>query len=524
MIAIANRRRLPSLVWLLPLVAASICIVLLVRSVVARGPAATIAFSTAEGLEAGKTRVRYRNIDIGRVEAIRLSSDRSHALVDVRLTSAAKSFAVTGSRFWVVRPRIGVTGVSGLGTMLSGAYVAVDPGRSREARAAFVGLDTPPAITGDRTGRRYVLHGESLGSVDVGSPVYHRHVEVGRVLGFSLDSGGGGVTIDVFVDAPYDQYVGTHSRWWQASGLDLRLDSSGLNLNTQSLATILAGGLAFDGSPRQQVGTPAADGASFRVASDETSAMRAPTEQPAPVVMMFDQSLRGLAVGAPVDFRGIEFGYVTAIDVEYDPDKRRFVMPVTVDLYPERLGQRYREALGRGDTAAAKALLRKLVADGLRGQLRTGSLITGQRYVALDMFPKAPPVTIDTDRMPIELPTVPNTLEELQDQIADLVQKLNRLPFEEIGKNLNGTLRNADALFARLDTELAPQAVDTLVAAQRTFDSAHATLQQDSPLRSDVHQALTQLTQTLRSLNQLADYLEQNPQSLLYGKPRDAQH
>ncbi|HEV3104558.1 MAG TPA: MlaD family protein [Trinickia sp.] len=514
---------LPSLVWLVPLVAALVGIALVVRTVAERGPTITITFATAEGLEPGKTQVKYKDVDIGSVKAIRLSKDHARVVVSVQLTKEAEDFAVADTRFWVVRPRIGTSGVSGLGTLLSGAYIGVDAGHSQDTRTEFVGLEKPPAITGDQKGRRYTLHGGSLGSVDIGSPVYYRRVQVGQVVGFSLDKDGKGVTIDVFVDSPYDQYVGTNSRWWHASGVDLRLDSGGLKLNTQSLATVIIGGIAFQSPPGQAVGQEAPNETVFNLARDEADAMREPDGPALRVVMKFSQSLRGLSVGASVDFRGIELGEVTGIGVEYDPQARNFTMPVTMNLYPDRLGKRFHDSVERGGTMAGQELLSKLVEHGLRGQLRTGNLLTSQLYIALDMFPKASTVALDTNRTPIELPTVPNTLEELQVQVADIAKKLDQIPFDELSKNLNGTLKNADSLFKQLDTQLAPQARDTLAAAQKTFGAAQTTLQQDSPMQSDLRQALGQLTQTLQSLNALADYLERHPESLLRGKAKDQQ-
>ncbi len=520
-VAARRGRWLPSLVWVVPLIAALIGIALVVKSVADRGPTISISFANAEGLEAGKTKVKYKNVDIGTVKTIRLSKDHARVMVEVQLTKEASDFAVEDSRFWVVRPRIGTSGVTGLSTLLSGAYIGVDLGRSQRGQNDFTGLETPPAVTGDQRGRRYTLQGDSLGSIDIGSPVYYRRVQVGQVVGFSLDKDGKGVTIQVFVDAPYDQYVGTNSRWWHASGVDLRLDSSGLKLNTQSLATVIVGGLAFQSPPGEPVGQEAPNNMTFRLSANESEAVREPDGQAVTVVMNFSQSLRGLSPGASVDFRGIELGEVTQIGVDYDAKTQNITMPVTMRLYPNRLGTRFRDAIAKGGPNADKELLVQLVSRGLRGQLRTGNLLTNQLYVALDVFPNAPHVAFNPDATPFTLPTVPNTLEELQVQLADIASKLDKVPFDEISKNLNGTLKSADSLFKRLDTEIAPQAHDTLTAAQKTFGAAQATLQQDSPMQSDVHQALTQLTQTLQSLNALADYLERHPESLLRGKAKD---
>jgi paraquat-inducible protein B len=519
------RRFLPFTIWLIPLAAALIGIVLLVRSVATHGPTITIRFLTAEGLEAGRTKLRYRNVEIGEVKAIRLSNDHSHVLADVQITDSSRKLAVADARFWVVRPRIGMSGVSGLTTVLSGAYIGMDPGHSDQPREQFIGLETPPAVTSDQNGRRYRLEGDSAGSVDIGSPVYYRHFQVGRVVARALDDDGKRVTIQVFVDAPYDAFVKADSRWWQASGVDLRLDSAGMRLNTQSLATVVTGGLAFQSRPGHEAGHEsgheAPDGAIFPLADNQTDAMRATDSQPASVVMKFNQSLRGLSVGAAVDFRGIELGYVTAIDVEYDPRRSEFTMPVTVNLFPSRLGRRFRESLGEGNNDGGKALLQRLVAEGLRAQLRTGSLITNQRYIALDIFPNAPRATIDMTKAPLELPTVPNSLEALQVSVADIASKLDRVPFDKIGANLDQTLQSANHAFAQLNNELGPQARDTLAAARETFRTAQAALEEDSPLQSARRQAVSQLNRTLQSLNELAMYLQRHPESLLLGKHRD---
>ncbi|AOI98902.1 PqiB family protein [Burkholderia sp. LA-2-3-30-S1-D2] len=514
---------LPSLVWLVPLIAALIGIGLVIKSVRERGPEISISFHSAEGLEPGKTQVKYKDVEIGMVKTIKLSKDLSRVLVQVQLKKEAEDFAVKGSRFWIVRPRVGATGVSGLGTLLSGAYIGVDAGHGQDTQTDFTGLETPPAVTGDQKGTQYVLRGDSLGSVDIGSPVYYRRVQVGQVVGFSLDKDGTGVTFNVFVNAPYDQYVGMNSRWWQASGVDLRLDSSGLKLNTQSLATVILGGIAFQTPPNQDSGATAPNNTTFRLGSDEADAMRDPDGQPLQVVMNFNQSLRGLAVGAPVDFRGIVLGEVTNIGIDFDPKTKNFLMPVTMNVYPERLGPRFRETIESKGEPARREIVTRLVRHGLRGQLRTGNLLTSQLYVALDFFPKAPVVKIDAARQPLELPTVPNTLDELQLQVADIAKKLDKVPFDQIGANLNSALSNADKLFKQLDTQVAPEARDTLSAAKQTFSTAEATLQQDSPLQSDVRGALKELTRTLQSLNALADYLERHPESLLKGKPGDQQ-
>lgn len=519
---IAPRGRwLPSLVWLIPLLAALIGVSLFIHQVVQQGPTITISFKSADGIESGKTRVKFKDVDVGEVKSVRLSDDLSRALVTVDLTKEASNFAVKDTRFWIVKPRVAASGISGLGTLLSGSYIGVDAGRSTETEKEFVGLETPPAVTRDQKGHQFVLHAENLGSLDIGSPVFYRRLQVGQIVAYSLDPDGSGLTLRIFVNAPYDKYVASNTRFWHASGVDLRLDSGGFRLNTQSLAAVVIGGIAFQAPPDQPAGTSAANNAAFRLSSTEGDAMRDPDTEPVPVVLNFNQSLRGLSVGASVDFRGITIGEVKRIGVDFDPKAQQISMPVTVDIYPERLGKTFAAVLRKDKVKGDHEMFMTMIHRGLRAQLRTGNFLTGQLYVALDFFPNAPPVKVNYDNDPTQLPTLPNTLDQLQLQVADIAKKLQKIPFDKIGNNLNNTLASANTLFQQLDTQVAPQATATLVEAKKTFASAQQTLAVDSPLQGDVRQAMRQVTQTAQSLSVLADYLERHPEALLRGKTGD---
>ena len=517
------RRWLPSLVWLIPIIAALIGLSLVAQEILKTGPTISITFSSAEGIEPGKTKVKYKNVDIGDVKGVTLSHDLSHVVVKVELTKAAEGFAVTDTRFWVVRPRIALSGVSGLNTLLSGTYIGADAGKSHDERQDFTGLETPPAVTGDQKGHQYVLHTDNLGSLDIGSPLFFRRIQVGQVVAFNLDKDGNGVTLRVFVDAPYDHYVGVNTRFWHASGVDLQIDSNGVKLNTQSLAAVLIGGIAFQTAPGEVLGPPAPDDYSFGLATGRSDAMRVPDGQPVTMVFNFNQSLRGLSPGASLDFRGVEVGEVQSIGLDYDEATQRFKMPVTVLLYPNRLGPHFAARIRDASPTQNGALLASLVQHGLRAQLRTGNLLTGQLYIALDYFPKAAPAKLDLGKLPIELPTEPNTLDQLQNQVEDIAKKLDKVPFDQIGNNLNTALKSANSLFNQLDTQVAPEVKDTLEQAKKTFGEAQQTLSQDSPLQNNLQQALEQLNRTLQSLNSLADYLERHPESLLRGNQGDKQ-
>ncbi|MDN4590948.1 mammalian cell entry protein [Xenophilus aerolatus] len=527
-----ERRRdwVPSLIWLIPIVAALVGITLVAKILWNRGPEIVLSFKTAEGLEAGKTAVKYKDVQIGTVQAIRLSRDRSHVRVQVQLNKeAADGFTAKDARYWVVRPRLDTSGISGLTTLLSGAYIGADAGTVDETTDEFEGLELPPIVTRDLSGRQYTLRARDIGSLDIGSPVYFRRIKVGQVSSFDLDGDGRGVTMRIFVNAPYDKFVGANTRFWHASGLNVQLGASGLTVRTQSLATILLGGVAF-AAPDDAMGPVAQENTAYALADDETTAMKEPDGPSQTMLMYFNQSLRGLSPGAPVDFRGIVLGEVKSIGVQFDRSEREFLMPVLITVYPDRLR---RAAVASGQAPAESKYtqeerLRFLIGKGLRAQLRTGNLLTGQVYVALDFFPKEKPVKFDPSANPIQLPTVQNSLDEIQSQVQEIAAKINKIPFEEISADLRKTLRTldktltaAESTVTRINNDVTPEIAAAMKDARKTINTADRTLAEDSPLQQDLRQTLQELTRTAGSIRVLTDYLERHPESLLRGKPDD---
>ncbi|MEM9995584.1 MAG: MlaD family protein, partial [Acinetobacter pittii] len=217
----------PLLIWLIPLIALLIALSLAIKALLSHGPTIDVSFRTAEGLVAGKTTVRYKQVDIGVVRQIDLSEDRSHVIARIDLRKDASNFAAKDSRFWVVRPRIGTSGVSGIDTLLSGSYIEVDGGKSEEKKLEFTGLEIPPVITSDVPGKEFFLNADDLGSLDVGSPIYYRRINVGQITAYKLSDDGKSVELQTFIRAPYDKFVTTDARFWQASGIDVSLNASG---------------------------------------------------------------------------------------------------------------------------------------------------------------------------------------------------------------------------------------------------------------------------------------------------------
>lgn len=516
------RRWLPSAIWIVPALAALFGLSLVLHALNQRGPTITIRFATAQGIEAGKTKVKFKDVEIGDVTEVHLTEDRTRVQVTVELKKEAQGFAVEDSRFWVVRPRLAGSGVSGLETLLSGSYIGVDGGTSTQGRHDFDGLDTPPVIASDVPGRRFVLVARDIGSLDAGSPVFFRRIPAGHIESYALQPDGS-IFLSAFIKAPYDRFVTDSTRFWHASGVDLRLDAGGLKLNTQSLATMMLGGVAFE--TLGDMNAPEAEPATrFTLAPDHDTALKAPDGQSFPVVLRFRQSVRGLSVGAPVDFRGAELGQVRSISMQYDAAAGDFVPTVTADIYPDRLGDvaSSRTAL---PLAQRRQALAELVRRGLRAQLRTGSLLTGQLYVALDFFPAAPPARLDIKGDTPELPTVPGDFEELYKQAQSILRKLEQVPFDTIGQDLHkvlttldATMKRVDAMAARTDKEIMPELRDSLKEMRASMETLNAALAGDAPLQQDTRQALKGLAEATRSLKRLTDSLDRQPESLLQGR------
>lgn len=525
--AIKTRRFSVSLVWIVPIVAVLVGISLVVHSVLQQGPTITLNFKTGNGLTANKTEVKYRNVVIGQVTEVALSDDQKSVNATVKLAKQAESFTRADSQFWVVRPRIGAGGVSGIDTLLSGDYIGADIGQSETRAKQFIGLENPPPITYGEPGKRFTLHTQALGSLDIGSPVYYRKIEVGQVVAYKLDAEGKGVDIEVFVHAPNDIYVTENTRFWNASGVDLSVGANGFALKTESLSSLLVGGIAFLAPPYSPNDKPAGEERTFELFDDQLSALAPPNGEGQYMSLRFDQALRGLKVGAPVEFLGVEFGRVVSINLDFDAKKRSFPLNVGIVIYPQLLGQAHTKLLKTmnhdpNDEAAGVRLIGTFIENGLRAQARSGNLLTGQLYIALDFYPKAEKVAFDPKLRPVSIPTIPGNLEQLQEKLENIVNKINQLPIERIAGNLDSNLVELRKGLTQFNAKTLPSVQNTLADVSKTLQSASSTLAEDSPQREQLTQTLDELGRMSRSLRELSDYLGRHPESLIRGRPDNA--
>lgn len=524
---VKTRRFSVSLVWIVPIIAVLVGISLVVHDWMQQGPTIQISFKTGEGLTANKTEVKYRNVVIGHVTTVELSGDQKSVIATVKLNKQAENFTREDSTFWVVRARIGASGISGFDTLLSGDFIGADAGQSHSRAKAFTGLEMPPPITYGEPGKRFTLRTSDLGSLGIGSPVYYRKISVGQVVSYQLAKDGKSVDIEVFVQSPNDAFVTDNTRFWNASGIDLEAGANGFAVRTESLSSLLVGGIAFRApqyNPDDQV---AAEDKVFELFEDEKTALAPPKGRAQYLALRFDESLRGLKTGAPVEFQGVEIGEVVSVNLDFDAEKRNFPLNVGVVIYPQRLGKAHTKLLkvldhDPNDEQRAAQLLGMFIENGLRAQARSGNLITGQLYISLDFDPKAPKVAFDPTARPITIPTVPGSLEQLQEKFQAMVERINRLPIERIANNLDANLVELRKGLQQFNSRTLPGVQGTLQEVSKTLQSANSTLADDSPQREQLTQTLDELGRMSRSLRELADYLGRNPESLLRGRPKDA--
>lgn len=518
-------------VWLLPLVALIVGAWLVFKAVSEKGPEVVIQFESAEGVVAAKTSIRYRDVIIGQVDNIDLSDDLSSVQVTATLHPGAKSYLTDATRFWVVRPRIGVAGVSGLGTLVSGAYIAMDPNPSGKPTRKFVGLEKPPIVTSDKEGTTYRLRAKKLGSLSVGSPIYFKQFDVGEVTDYKLAENHQYVDIGIFIQAPHDQFVHEGTRFWNAGGISVALDASGVKLEVESVVALLSGGIAFETLP-DLADTPLAEKEHvFTLYDDHAHSLEQPITEVVTFMARFGQGVRGLSVGAPVDFRGVRIGTVRSIDMGPDPRETGVLVPVVVfDIEPERMrthglvdvDQKIYQEISQMERT------RSLVKKGLRARLQTGNLVTGQLYVDIDMFPDAEPATlIETGQYP-EIPTLPNPLEGILAGINRVLNKLEDAKLEETLANLNELMISTNSLMSTLE-EQAPQLADelhttmqqahqTLRDASTTLSSLNSVASPEGQIGNELKNALRELSAAARSFRIMAEYIERHPEALIKGK------
>ncbi len=544
-----------SVVWLIPIVAFVVALIFVYKDYQSKGPLITITFESAEGIEPGQTWLKYRDVSVGRVKHVEFTEDLSRVRVKVQLTNNIASQVTENTRFWAVRPRIALTGTSGINTLFSGVYLTMDPGVEGESQDEFTGLEEPPLLFSYSVGTGFKLRTPVLGSLSISAPVYYRQIQVGEVLRYNLSEDQTYVEVDIFVRSPHDQLVKQNSRFWNVSGLEVELGVDGVEVDVVSLASLVAGGVAFESPASLTNNLPAQAGEVFTLYQDRTESIKKPISITVPYVLYFDDSVRGLSTGAAVEFRGIRIGTVADISLQHDLSNGSISIPVLVQLEPERMllsSDQEQEQITQEDyDQYLQQMMEILIANGMRARLQTGNLLTGQLIVAFDMISDAPAADIDYQGEYPVLPTVPGVVTSLTQSLTGIMNKLNSLPLAEIGQHLQQTLAGVDTLVNSMELQHAVEdfsatmqstsqlmsnldkGAPSLLAAlqQLSEDAGRMVRQADKTLReleglvsedgvagAELTRMLQEVSVAARSFGSLTEYLERHPEALLQGK------
>ena len=525
-----HKRGRPAAIWIVPLIAIAAATALAVRTYLRKGPTIKIVFDSAEGLTIGQSDVRYKNVPVGKITDIDISNDLDEIVATVELNRGFAKLAVEDTRFWVERPRIGIGGVSGLGTLLNGAFIGVDVGLSKKSADHFIGLEKPPGILRDQRGSAFKLIADDGGSLAMKSPVYMRREQVGSISDIALAADGKSVEIEVFIESPYDKVITDQAVFWNASGMDVTLDASGLRLDTQSIATVVAGGIAigFRDPDRDHPGKLAKADTKFILYDDRAHAMAVPDKERLALAMRFQQPLRGIGPTTQVDFDGIVIGNVDRVRLGFDTNTRRFYSDVDATVYPQRLGDAYDSLVIEGQQLGKSGpeMLQALVARGLRAQVRSGNLLTGQNFITLAILPDQRKLDVAMRDGTWVVPTERGGTDMIQDQIASIVAKVDKIPFDAIGGDVRDAAKSASTLLGHLDHDVVPDTKKMVDQAQLAMEALREGLAAirdnvaaaDSPIQQSARTTLEELERAAFSLRGLADYLKHHPETILRGR------
>ncbi len=551
-LAVVKKSKGMSLIWVVPLVAMVIAAGLVYKAVTQKGQTITITFRSAEGLEAGKTQIKHKDVVVGRVEKIAVSPDLKGVIITAELIKESEDYLTENTRFWVVRARFTGGIATGLSTLFSGGYIAIDPRLEGKKQTDFIGLEIPPVVTSDTPGRHFLLKADRLGSLAHGSPVHFKGVQVGQVAGYRFTDDSGDLEIKIFIEAPYDNNVRESTRFWFASGLDMVMDDKGIRIDTQSFASMMIGGLSFANPVWAGKGDPAKDGATFPLYDSLEDAAARRYVQKEYYLLRFQDSVRGLDIGSSVEFRGFQLGRVVDIGLEMGWNDDEMKIPVKIEVAPEQV-----RALA-GDIYVPENSLQRLVERGLRAQLKTGNLLTGRKYVTIDMLGEPGTASLKKYGDLVEIPTIPAVLAGVTDDLSALLDRLAQIPMEEIsdavldavesfeqtGKSLTRAgdgiteiissaeikrsvvsleqaLEQINRLSGKLEQDL-PEAVTRISGeAVSTMEGVQTLTAKDSDVIIELKRTLAEFSRAARHISRLADQLERHPESLIQGKGKE---
>ncbi|CAM3677837.1 intermembrane transport protein PqiB [Xenorhabdus thuongxuanensis] len=513
-------------VWIIPIITVLIGAWILFYHFSHQGPDVILITSNAEGIEAGKTKIKSRSVDVGVVESVSLSENLGQVIIKARLNDGMNRLLRTDTAFWVVKPQIGREGVSGLSTLLSGVFIELQPGTQGEEENRFSLLDAPPLASPDAKGIRLILTSEKAGRLTPGDPVLFRGYRVGSVEAGTFDPTSRLVRYQIFVKSPYDALLTTNVRFWKESGVTFDMSSQGIRVEVASLSTLFGGGVSFDVPKGWELGNPVKEKEVFKLYESEKSIQNVLYKEHTDFLLFFSDSVRGLQPGAPVEFRGIRVGTVARVPFYSENIKQRidneFRIPVLIHVEPGR----FVKELGNGFNTDKE--LKEIITRGLRATLKPGNLLTGALFIDLDFFTKEKlwkgPYEIAGYKI---LPTVSSGLAQIQQKVTTVLDKINNMPIEPVFVQATQTLKESQKaiktaqktmdelnriLASKEAQELPKDIQNTLHELNRSMQG----IQPGSPAYSKLMDNMQQLEQVLRELEPVLKTLNNKSNALVF--------
>lgn len=520
-----------NVVWAIPILAILIGGWMLYQNVSSKGPEVRIRFETAEGIAAGKTDIRCRSVTVGKVTRVELDDNLQSVLIYGQLDNGNEVLLRKGTRFWVVRPRVSTADVSGLGTLLTGAYIELEPGTGDLGVRKWIGLETPPATSRSVPGRRLTLVSEEAGSLSVGSTIYYKGYDVGRIESRELDADGRRIVYEAFIREEYQALVRENTKFWNTSGVDISAGVDGFKIRTPSIQAMIAGGVSFSVNENEEPGEMVSDGSIFELHDDAEHANSSTFEPTLQVLLLFDQSVRGLNVSAPVEYRGIRIGRVKSISFDFVREKENQKVPVLVELDSGLLRATGEEILPEEELPRLEEAIR----NGLRATLKIGSLLTGAMFVDFDYYPEE---TIENLTYKGDYPVVPTLASgfaQIEVKLASILEKIDALPTDEMVAQITNAARETATTIS--EAKLALKQIEKAAAAARetmanpefkklpadlrkslaTLDKSVSSIGPDGAIQGDLLRTLDELRSAMRSMEALSDTIKDRPNSLLFG-------
>ena len=510
-------------IWVIPILALVLGVWMVVHTYMTEGPEISVAFETAEGLVAGKTKVKYRNVEMGVVQEVILSDDFKGVVAKIKMERQALALLRDDTRFWVVTAKIGVGNISGLDTLLSGAYIQLAPGEGKIGTRSYVALEAAPQTPSGAPGLRLKLEGDRAGSVSTGDSVVYRGYKVGRVESMEFDADRRRAMYTIFIDAPYHELIDSSVRFYNVSGVQLKASASGLEVVTGSMDTVLLGGVTFGTPEGMPAGEPVENNTEFKLYGSKEASETNPFTFGTYYVVRFSQSLKGLLPGAPVEYRGINIGRVvrlmfkdmllqeaqtveggdrSALQGTGDP------IPVLIYIEPARLGL--------PDSTDSVQILQFAVStgvpNGMRATMETGNLLTGAKYIGIDYFPVDEEAQLDEWGGYTEIPTIDGGFDQILVKVNELLDKFNALPLDKTVGNANEALAELDKTLAGLSKILDNKDTQALPGELRKMLDG---LSPDSPLYQNINNTLQQLNRTLGNVESLTRTLSGQPNAAI---------